>query len=77
MISALWGAIAEGIGEGTPFLVHLIRNAFKSHIRGRGETVDARDLKSLGSNPVWVQVPPSAPGAWAPWWNCRSTAGAH
>ena len=31
------------------------------HIRGRGETVDARDLKSLGSNPVWVQVPPSAP----------------
>src|SRR5262249_29005711 len=29
--------------------------------RGRGETVDARDLKSLGGNPVRVQVPPSAP----------------
>jgi hypothetical protein len=31
--------------------------------RGRGETVDARDLKSLGGNPVRVQVPPSAPTA--------------
>src|ERR1700720_1675594 len=32
---------------------------------GRGETVDARDLKSLGGNPVWVQVPPSAPAPFA------------
>ena len=30
--------------------------------RGRGETVDARDLKSLGGDPVRVQVPPSALG---------------
>src|SRR5437588_838540 len=32
----------------------------RSNPRGRGETVDARDLKSLGGNPVRVQVPPSA-----------------
>ena len=30
---------------------------------GRGETVDARDLKSLGRKAVRVQVPPSAPSA--------------
>jgi hypothetical protein len=30
---------------------------------GRGETVDARDLKSLGREAVRVQVPPSAPSA--------------
>src|SRR4029077_11726526 len=35
----------------------------KRPLRGRGETVDARDLKSLGGNPVRVQVPPSAPTA--------------
>ena len=32
-----------------------------SEPRGRGGRVDARDLKSLGSNPVWVRFPPSAP----------------
>ena len=46
--------------------IHLV--SVGDHIRGRGETVDARDLKSLGSNPVWVQVPPSAPTC------CRSEA---
>src|ERR1041385_9157204 len=26
-----------------------------------GEMADASDLKSVGSNPVWVRIPPSAP----------------
>jgi hypothetical protein len=28
------------------------------------ELVDARDLKSLDGNVVWVRVPPRAPPAW-------------
>ena len=44
----------------------LVREANVLFIRsGRGETVDARDLKSLGGNPVRVQVPPSAPSTGA------------
>src|ERR1700739_430379 len=38
--------------------------------RGRGEMVDARDLKSLGRKAVRVRVPPSAPAADAP---CQRT----
>ena len=35
--------------------------AFKVSLCGRGEMVDARDLKSLGRKAVRVRVPPSAP----------------
>jgi hypothetical protein len=38
-----------------------LRTCYRCPLRGRGEMVDARDLKSLGGNPVRVQVPPSAP----------------
>src|ERR1700680_2356550 len=55
------GAIAEGPGRGCAYWINSFGVRSRNDIRGRGETVDARDLKSLGRNPVWVQVPPSAP----------------
>ena len=36
--------------------------AFVSELRRSGGMADATDSKSVGSDTVWVQVPPSAPG---------------
>ena len=35
--------------------------AFASELRRSGGMADATDSKSVGSDTVWVQVPPSAP----------------
>ena len=34
--------------------------AYNEPVRRRGGTVDARDLKSCGREPMWVRIPPSA-----------------